>query len=324
LFGSRRALFDVGKYKYARQILTYYDQVKNNKNSTALIKLIAKYEYPNLEKTLKSSCVVFPLYPFVKINMLKKEKLVKQDVINTLKAVDEYLSDYSFLKNVLTESGYLLAVDGLLNGNSAILRMLLWAVENYIMLNDTNVTLKNLIIDMKEVPLSFTANENVKFENCEFIGENCPITFTSCKKVGIEKCVFRDFKTKTIIEDEIGEVTIVDCKFVNCQEHYYYYGFWHSYACVIFTDNIYRNGTNNIIGTEFKECGGRNSANVGYASEFISNCRCQISRSKFYNCWHYYNKNEKDIDVFGKRRRMFDHNITTFGDDNEVIGSADL
>ncbi len=151
LFGSRRALFDVGKYKYARQILTYYDQVKNNKNSTALIKLIAKYEYPNLEKTLKSSCVVFPLYPFVKINMLKKEKLVKQDVINTLKAVDEYLSDYSFLKNVLTESGYLLAVDGLLNGNSAILRMLLWAVENYIMLNDTNVTLKNLNENQKHV-----------------------------------------------------------------------------------------------------------------------------------------------------------------------------
>ena len=151
LFGSRRALFDSGKYKYARQILTYYDQVKNNKNSNALIKLITKYEYPKLEKTLKSSCVVFPLYPFVKFNMLKKEKLVKEEVKNTLKAVDEYLSDYSFLKNILNENGYLLAVDGLLNGNSAILRMLLWAVENYVMLNDTNSILKNLDENQKRV-----------------------------------------------------------------------------------------------------------------------------------------------------------------------------
>ena len=45
----------------------------------------------------------------------------------------------------------MLAVDGLLNGNSAILRMLLWAVENYIMLNDTNVTLKNLNENQKHV-----------------------------------------------------------------------------------------------------------------------------------------------------------------------------
>lgn len=144
LFSVRRALFDASKYKYARQVLTYYDQVKNDKNSGALIKLIAKYEYPKAENFLKTSCVLFPLYPFAKAVMIKKEKLVKCEVQKTLVAVDEYLSEYAFLKNVLTESGYLLAVDGILNGNNAILRMLLWAVENYIKLNDINSTLKNL------------------------------------------------------------------------------------------------------------------------------------------------------------------------------------
>ncbi len=151
LFASRKALFDVGKYKYARQVLTYYDQVKNDKNSKALIKLIAKYEYPSSEKFLSTSCIMFPLYPVAKVNMVKKEKIVKAEVEKTLSAVDKYLADYEFLKNILTESGYLLAVDGILHGNNGILRLLLWAVENYVMLNDTCLILKNLDENQKHV-----------------------------------------------------------------------------------------------------------------------------------------------------------------------------
>lgn len=151
LFAERKALFDVGKYKYARQVLTYYDQVKNDKNSKALIKFIAKYEYPSSEKFLSSSCLIFPLYPFAKANMIKKEKLVRSEIDKTLQAVDEYIEDYSFLKNILTESGYLLAVDGILNGNNGILRLLLWAVENYVMLSDTCFTLRNLDENQKHV-----------------------------------------------------------------------------------------------------------------------------------------------------------------------------
>lgn len=151
LFSVRRALFDVNKYKYARQILTYYDEVKNNKNRGALVKLIAKYEYPKTESFLTTSCLFFPLYPFAKISMLKKENIVKDEMRKTLNAVDEYLEEYSFLKNILTESGYFLAVDGILHGNNAVLRMLLWAVENYVKLNDTNLILKNLDENQKHV-----------------------------------------------------------------------------------------------------------------------------------------------------------------------------
>lgn len=158
LFSSRRALFDVGKYKYSRQVLTYYDQVKNNKNSRALIKLIAKYEYPKSEKFLKTSCVLFLMYPFAKANMVKKENIVESEVQNTLKAIDEYVEDYSFLKKILTESGYLLAIDGILNGNNGVLKLLLWAVENYVSLRDTYVTLKNLN-DKQKYVLNF-AYEN--------------------------------------------------------------------------------------------------------------------------------------------------------------------
>lgn len=165
LFTERRGLFETSRYQYARQVLTYYDQVKNNKNSKALVKLIAKYEYPKAENFLKTSCFVFPLYPAAKINMLNKEKLVQKEIDLTLKAVDEYLEDYVFLKNILTESGYLLAVDSILNGNNAVLRLLLWAVENYTKLNDTNHILRNLDVNQKCV-LNFAyenANTFAKF-----------------------------------------------------------------------------------------------------------------------------------------------------------------
>lgn len=188
-----------------------------------------------------------------------------------------------------------------------------------------DVTLKNLIIDMKEVSLSFTANENVKFENCEFIGENHSITFTACKKIEIEKCTFRDFKTKTIIENGVGEIFIVGCKFINCQENYSSSYDNQSHACVIFTENSDKNGINIITQTEFKECGGTNREHADHSPDgFISNCQCQVSQSKFYNCWYY----SRGLLMFQSQQNlycsMFNHKITTFGEGNEVIGSANL
>lgn len=151
LYASRQTLFDVAKYKYSRQILTYFTNVKHSENLKPLIKMIAKFEYPQADKLLRTSYVVFPMYPFAKTNMLKKEKLIESDFNETVKAIDEYIKDYEFLKNVLTENGYLMALDGILNGNNNNLKLLLWAVENYIELRDTNSILKNLDENQKLV-----------------------------------------------------------------------------------------------------------------------------------------------------------------------------
>lgn len=148
---TRQGLFDVAKYKFSRQILTYYNQVKTNANIKPLVKMVAKFEYPKADKFLKTSYFVFPLYPFAKHNMNKKEKLVKQEFQKSLLAIDEYIKDYDFLKNILTENGYLMAIDTILNGNNGVLKLLLWAVENYIELRDTNSTLKNLDENQKMV-----------------------------------------------------------------------------------------------------------------------------------------------------------------------------
>ncbi len=148
---TRQALFDVAKYKYSRQILTYYTEVKTQKNIKPLVKMVTKFEYTNADNFLKTSYLLFPLYPFAKVNMVKKEKIVEKDFKETLTAIDEYIADYQFLKNILTDSGYLMALDGILNGNNGIFRLLLNAIENYIEIRDVNSTLKNLEENQKIV-----------------------------------------------------------------------------------------------------------------------------------------------------------------------------
>lgn len=151
---SRKPLFDTAKYKFSRQVLTYYHEIKTKKDISPLIKLIARFEFPKDAKFLKVSKVMFPMYPFAKVKISKKEKYVKEEIQKTVSAIEEYVKDYEFLKNVLSAEGYLMAIDGLLNGNTSVLRLLLSAVQNYIKLRDVNIILKNLE-DNQKIVLNF-------------------------------------------------------------------------------------------------------------------------------------------------------------------------
>lgn len=162
LCSTRQALFDVAKYKYSRQILSYFAQIKSNKNLKPLIKMVAKFQYPKASSFLKSSYFIFPMFPFAKFNMVKKEKLVESEFNKSLTAINEYVAEYDFLKEVLTESGYLMALDGVINGNNANLKLLLWALDNYIELRDVNSALKNISEEQKIV-LNFAYKNSGSF-----------------------------------------------------------------------------------------------------------------------------------------------------------------
>lgn len=175
LCSTRQALFDVAKYKYSRQILTYYNEVKLNKNIAPLVNMIAKFEYPSLHKWLKTSTILFPMYPFAKFKMVSKEKLIKQDLNKTLDAVDDYIADYEFLKDILTHDGYLMALDGILNGNKDILKMLLNTMENYITLRDTNIILKDMDENQKIVLKFAYKNSNTYLKYLLILNKLLPI-----------------------------------------------------------------------------------------------------------------------------------------------------
>lgn len=162
LCSTRQALFDVAKYKYSRQILTYYNEVKSKQNIKPIVKMIAKFEYPQADKWLRTSTVLFPMYPFAKFKMLSKENVIKQDLNKSLDAIDDYIAEYEFLKDILTHDGYLMALDGILNGNKDVLKMLLHTMENYISLRDTNVILKN-IDDNQKIVLKFAYKNSTTY-----------------------------------------------------------------------------------------------------------------------------------------------------------------
>lgn len=159
---SRQGLFDVANYKYSRQVITYLSQIKSKSSLDNLVKMVARLEYQKANKFLKTSCVLFPLYPFAKINMMKKEKIVANEFAKTIEAIEEYLEDYQFLKDILTEEGYLMAVDGIINGNNNVLRLVLNAVENYIENKDINSVLENLTENQKFV-LNFAYKNATSF-----------------------------------------------------------------------------------------------------------------------------------------------------------------
>lgn len=175
ILSERQTLFDVARYKYSRQILTYYTQVKKHKNLKPLVKLVAKFEYPKTEKFLRVSCVLFPLYPFAKLSMNKKEKIVANEFKKTAAAIEEYVSEYEFLSKVLSEDGYLMALDSILNGNTNTLRLILSAVENYVELKDTNLTLKNLSEQQKLVLNFAYKNANTYIKYKEVLAKLLPI-----------------------------------------------------------------------------------------------------------------------------------------------------
>ncbi len=151
LLKSRQGLFDIANYKYSRQVITYLSHLKSKSGIENLVKMVAKLEYQSSYKFLKASCILLPLYPFAKINMIKKEKIVYKEFEKTIEAIEEYLQDYQFLKDILTEEGYLMAVDGIINGNNNILRLVQSAVENYIENSDINRILDNLTNNQKLV-----------------------------------------------------------------------------------------------------------------------------------------------------------------------------
>ena len=149
LSGARQVLFDVAKYKYSRQVLTYLDEISNKRNIKPLVRVINKFEHKKIAKFMSVSHIFFPAYPFAKIASNRKEKAIKVELNKTISAINEYISDYEFLKNVLTHDGYLMALDGIINGNNGIIRLLLSAMENYVELRDVNSTLKNLQEEQK-------------------------------------------------------------------------------------------------------------------------------------------------------------------------------
>ena len=175
LLEKKQGLFDLAKYKYARQILTYYSDMKTTQKLTPLAKLIASMEYPKLNDTLKVSRFVFPMYPVVKGMMVSKENKIKDEIKETVEEIDDYVKDYDFLKNVLTENGYLMAINGIVNGNAAIIDMVSAALNEYVECRDVTAVLRNLK-DSEKTILNFAYKNSTSYQKyTTILGKILPV-----------------------------------------------------------------------------------------------------------------------------------------------------
>lgn len=151
LLASRAAVFDEGSHPYARQILAHYDKLGDERNEKMLIKMLAAYEHPKANDFLQTSKFAFPLYPVAKIMMNAKEKEVGETYYATKRALEKFVRDYDFLKDVLTYDGWSMAVSAVLEGNEAALRNLRTALADYVKVSDLHLSLDNFSDTEKSV-----------------------------------------------------------------------------------------------------------------------------------------------------------------------------
>jgi hypothetical protein len=164
----------------------------------------------------------------------------------------------------------------------------------------------------------FVHGEIITFRHCHFSCKN-PLKFGNFAKVNFEDCTFNDFKTETIIFDNVAEAAFLRCAFTNCIKEYKNdrTSDWSSLGGVIKCNH---GEIIDIDSCSFVNCGGSNSANY-YRSGIISDGYIRTCvDSVFQNCWHYHNKTEKDPGDF--RRTLF-YNIEHH-ENNKVIASAEL
>lgn len=167
VLSQRFAPFDTGKYPNAKQILAFYLDSKNTSNNLKpLVRFVSSVENPKVYRRLKRSYIFFPMYPFAKINANKKEKEIDEEFDRTIKAISQYTQDFTFLQDVLTEKGYLMLIDNLVNGNTLFLKLIYNALSDYVEIRDLNLNLTTLN-ETEKLILNFaysTTDTYAKFE----------------------------------------------------------------------------------------------------------------------------------------------------------------
>lgn len=166
------------------------------------------------------------------------------------------------------------------------------------------IKLYNVKVNLEECPLKFLNYKKVIVDSCEFVGGNkYSISFDNCEEVIISKSIFKDFKVRTICTENVKRMRINQSTYSNC---YMIYSEccdnWKPLGGVIYVQS----GMESMLidNCLFDSCGGKNQDCYVNRSAIIANYNCEVSNTKFINCWHYSCKEEFE-DSKDERRTMF-------------------
>ncbi len=149
---NRVAPFDMSKYPNSRQFVAFFiDNKLKFDNIDSLVSFVGKTNYPKVYSSVRKSYVFLPTLPFKLHSKNKLENEIKQEFIKTMEEIKEYTLEYQFLQDVLTQNGYSMMIDNILNGNTQYPKYLLKALDNYVEFRDLSTNLNTLTEDEKTI-----------------------------------------------------------------------------------------------------------------------------------------------------------------------------
>ena len=153
---SRKGFFNITKYPYTRQVLAHYALLDNPAAIHALAKMESKLENPN------------PLFRGA------KSKAIEEKMQETLVAIGEFVKEYDCLHKVMTRDGYISVIDNILRGNTAYIKLVHEALDNYIAQRDVSMLLSTLDKNMLDI-LNFAYESSKNHQNYLDIIEKIPV-----------------------------------------------------------------------------------------------------------------------------------------------------
>lgn len=130
---SKKGLFNTAKYPYYRQVLAYYYEIQSEDKLKDVVGLSAKF---GGAKRLFGK---------------KMREGIRKEFLSTVSAIEAFVSEYDCLHRILTPDGYLAVIDNILRGNTAYIRHVRDALDNYLTYRDINTLLTSLNENMQQI-----------------------------------------------------------------------------------------------------------------------------------------------------------------------------
>ncbi|MBO5945222.1 MAG: DUF4011 domain-containing protein, partial [Clostridia bacterium] len=115
---SKKGAFDIARYPYARQLMSHYRDLSNEKVIRTMVKLECRANHPK------------------KLFLGKEKAKMRADFEMTMRAIDEYAHDFDFLTAILTEDGFIALLDNLVAGNGSYLKLAADTASSYVSKRD--------------------------------------------------------------------------------------------------------------------------------------------------------------------------------------------
>ena len=153
---SRKGFFNITKYPYTRQVLAHYAMLESPAALHSLAKMECRLENTN------------PLFRGL------KSKIVEEKMKETLAAIGEFVKEYDCLHQVMTKDGYVSVIDNILRGNTAYIKLVHEALDNYIAQRDVSMLLGTLDKNMLDI-LNFAYESSKNYSNYLDIIDKIPV-----------------------------------------------------------------------------------------------------------------------------------------------------